>query len=261
MFKRNDNNYTLTKAGELATHIHQHSDSLARSASDSYIDIEVYQDVLDKIGKGAAEVLARRAAIKKAKQHQWYRRTYSRSYCNRSECGNYVYMKEGHEFTGRMEPNAVNTWHVGGDSLDRVESLTIQISHKKCTQIRNETGCEGEYTSFLAAIRTVDCDGITIDVSEVYGSHADAAKAADSMAERECEVLREDGERFQQEQRKEEISEQLVTLRRDVLKLIKHIKPIRCDIPSAIVMCVMDKITDMLAERKNLFNERNQLPG
>ena len=62
------------------------------------------------------------------------------------------------------------------------------------------------------------------------------------------------------ESRLDEISTELVENRRGVLKLIKHIKPIRCDIPSAIVMCVMDKITAMLTTRRELFNERNNLP-
>lgn len=59
----------------------------------------------------------------------------------------------------------------------------------------------------------------------------------------------------------EQINKELATIRKDVLKLIKLIKPIRCDIPSDIVMCVMDKITDMLSERRNLINERNNLPN
>ena len=62
-------------------------------------------------------------------------------------------------------------------------------------------------------------------------------------------------------ERLDEIKDELVEIRRGVLKLIKHIKPIRCDIPSAIVMCVMDKISDMLSERRGLFNERKELPN
>ena len=114
---------------------------------------------------------------------------------------------------------------------------------------------------YMAGTRHSDWDGVTLDL-DTTDDPITAARWADSMAKREAESCREEDEKYQAEQKAEELMEQIKGIRTRCLKLLRDMRPIRkgCHgIPESICETLRNSVQGYVEEIATLRGELEEL--
>jgi len=110
----------------------------------------------------------------------------------------------------------------------------------------------GSHVFYLAGTYSDSYGGVTVYTGKLFEDQNRAAYYADNMAEREAEKEREEDEKFQAEQRIEELKTNYHALNIEGLALIKEIKQAAGNFTPAICTALKNEIMGTVREKRQL---------
>jgi hypothetical protein len=237
-------------------------DNLKRVAPAFYTGDELFraalkkQPLLDEGGKQRVQAACRAKHIQEAKTASYMRRTHSDSFLNRSENGKELHLEDfedlGPRWVKDADDIATRQDHKGWYTDDWCDNTLIGVvlcfSRHAAPDENGNTRGKGRQI-FMAGTRHSDWDGVTLGL-DTTDDMITAARWADSMAEREAEVCREDDEKYQIAQQVEGIQEEISLARQACLKLLRDMRPIRkglMSLPESVYNALKDQVRDYLS--------------
>lgn len=220
-------------------------DVLYSSIAFHYTDVETFKKLRDSLGTDVAHTIALQQGIRSALRQAkggWpgkLRTNRDSSFYGKSKTGDRVYMANINSFSrdGRVHSDG-STFQYGKYEDSAVSCCVIALPAKR------------RESRFAALTRSDHDECVTVYTDQVFDCPAEAARYAEEMARAEAEELADREEAYLAEQEVEDLREDVINARRECLKLIKSIKPIRTDIPKAVVATVYEKISSLRSEIK-----------
>jgi hypothetical protein len=231
---------------------------------------EKHDKPMDVGGRAIILKACERKHIQEAKQYGFERRTYSGGYITRDMEKRQMYLSDFDQLGARWVKDAheVNRhanggWYTDTDGNETLIGVVLCFTRHSLGE-NNEYFGEGRGKGkdiYMAGTRHSDWDGVTLDL-DTTDDPITAARWADSMAEREAESCREEDERYQAEQRAEELHEQIKGIRTRCLKLLRDMRPIRKGmhgIPESICDTLRTAVRGYIEEMATLRGELEEL--
>ena len=232
---------------------------------------------MDAAGQAIIREACRRREIKNALQHQYNRRIYSDDYIHRCDDGKTMTLSDFDQLGARWVKDADqvatrqkhNGWYTDDFQDATLIGVVLCFTRGGSAGIRiagcgddnfDETKPKGRVI-YMAGTRHSDWDGVTLDL-DTTDDPITAARWANQMAEREAESCREEDEKYQAEQKAEELMEQIKSIRTRCLKLLRDMRPIRkgCHgIPESICETLRNSVQGYVEEIATLRGELEEL--
>jgi hypothetical protein len=235
---------------------------------------EKHDKTMDIGGRAIILEACKRKHIQEAKKYGFMRRVSSEHYITRDKERRQMYLSSFDQLGARWVKDAdeVNTrQEYNGWYTDGFQDATL-IGVVLCFTRHDGHQDDGQYQGvhpnkpkgrviYMAGTRHSDWDGVTLDL-DTTDDPITAARWADSMAEREAESCREEDEKYQAEQRVEELLEQIKAIRTRCLKLLRDMRPIRKGmhgIPESICDTLRTAVQGYVEEIATLRGELEEL--
>lgn len=199
-----------------------------------------------------------------AKTASYLRRTYHRSYLNRSEDGEKIFLASFEDIGARDVLQASkdhNGWYTDDFQSDTLSGVVIPIGRHSKTEGHDRSDWTENTGLFLAGTQHSDWDGVTL-YTDTFDNFRDAARYADWFAEREAEECREEDEKNQREQKVEDLRDDIKRIRKACLTLLRDMRPIRKGMdqfPETVCDALRNQVQRYLNDIRTYRNEIGEL--
>jgi hypothetical protein len=155
----------------------------------------------------------------------------------------YVDFDDAHNIANRLPLG----WYCDTFQDQTIKAAVISIRHPQKLNPDNDS-----HVFYLAGTYSDSYDGATVYTGKLFEDQHNAAHYADSMAEKEAESMREYDEKFQAEQRIEELKADYHSLNVEGLALIKEIKQAAGNFTPHICTTLKNEIMATVREKRQL---------